>query len=319
MSAGALANNRFRARARDPDAPAWVLAHRGDSFRAPENTVEAARLGHAAGADAWELDVRLTRDGVAVVIHDASLRRTTDIATRCPGDPRGVSGFLVADFDLDEIRRLDAGGWFLDPLGGHRSAVAFGMLDLLGREDRHRYASGGVCVPTLADALILTRDLDWLVNVELKADFVDGPALVAAVLAEVEAAGVEGRVLVSSFDHDLVAMVGRECPGVATGVLTVHPLHRPDRYTREVVGADAYHPLASALEASRGSGLRWEALRLLREAGVAVFAFTVNDHGPGGLADRLAAAGVSGVFTDDPSTLAARWRAAEKGGAIAGR
>lgn len=313
MSGGAAPPNAFRGR-RDGD-PAWVLAHRGDSYRAPENTLEAARLGHRAGADGWELDVRLTRDGVPIVLHDASLLRTTDVAIRFAGDPRERSGFLAVDFDLDEIRRLDAGGWFLEPAGGHRSASAFGSSDRISDADRVRYGSGLVRVPTLAEALTLTRELDWLVNVEIKADLVDGPALVDAALREVIAAGVEGRTLVSSFDHDLVARARRDCPEVATGVLTVHPLHRPDRYAREVVGADAYHPSLGALASADGGGLRRETLRHLRAAGVAAFVYTVNDVGPGGMADRLAEAGASGVFTDDPSTLAARWR----GGAWPGR
>ena len=66
---------------------------------APENTLEAARLGRQAGAEAWELDVQLTRDGVAVVLHDESLSRTTDVAARFPGDPRGRDGYRVTDFD----------------------------------------------------------------------------------------------------------------------------------------------------------------------------------------------------------------------------
>ena len=207
-----------------------MIAHRGDSFHAPENTIEAARLGHEAGADGWEFDTRLTRDGAVVVLHDASLLRTTDVALRFAGDPRAASGFLVADFDLDEIGRLDAGGWFLEPQGGHRGASAFGTLDRLPADLRDRYASGAVRVPTLAEALEWTRSRDWLANVELKADLVDGPALVAAVLAEIDGAGATLDVLVSSFDHDLVATVVRERPEVATGLLTAHPLHRPERY-----------------------------------------------------------------------------------------
>ena len=65
--------NRFRARI--GRGPPVVIAHRGDSAHAPENTLDAARLGHAAGSFAWELDVYLTRDGVPVVVHDESLLR----------------------------------------------------------------------------------------------------------------------------------------------------------------------------------------------------------------------------------------------------
>src|SRR5262249_33759263 len=83
-----------------------IIAHRGDSFHAPENTIEAARLGWRSGAAAWELDVQLTRDGVPVVLHDESLARTTDVATKFAGDPRGGDGFHVSDFDFSEVRTL---------------------------------------------------------------------------------------------------------------------------------------------------------------------------------------------------------------------
>ena len=75
-----------------------VIAHRGASAEAPENTLEAFRLGLTQGADALELDVRLTRDGTVVVIHDATLDRTTD-----------TSG-AVAELTLEQVQRANAGG-----------------------------------------------------------------------------------------------------------------------------------------------------------------------------------------------------------------
>ncbi len=70
-------------------------------------------LASEAGAEAWELDVQLTRDGVAVVFHDETLSRTTDVADRFGDDPRGRDGFRLADFDWCEIASLDAGSWFV--------------------------------------------------------------------------------------------------------------------------------------------------------------------------------------------------------------
>ena len=74
-----------------------IVAHRGASGMAPENTMEAFRLGVEAGADAIELDVHLTADGQLAVIHDETLDRTTDRTGR------------VADLTMDEIREADAG------------------------------------------------------------------------------------------------------------------------------------------------------------------------------------------------------------------
>jgi glycerophosphoryl diester phosphodiesterase len=78
---------------------ALIVAHRGASWDAPENTVESALLGWAEGADAVEVDVHLTRDGEVVVIHDPTLLRTT-------GRDARVDGLTLA-----EIRKLDAGIW----------------------------------------------------------------------------------------------------------------------------------------------------------------------------------------------------------------
>ena len=86
-------------------------------------------LGWEAGAEAWELDVQITRDGVAVVFHDETLSRTTDVADRFGGDPRGQDGFRLAEFDWCEIASLDAGSWFVADPAGERSAAAFGTLE----------------------------------------------------------------------------------------------------------------------------------------------------------------------------------------------
>src|SRR5688572_28815602 len=77
-----------------------VVAHRGASAQAPENTMEAFRLAVEAGADAIELDVHLTRDGQLAVVHDETLERTADRTGR------------VADLTMDQIREADAGATF---------------------------------------------------------------------------------------------------------------------------------------------------------------------------------------------------------------
>jgi glycerophosphoryl diester phosphodiesterase len=77
-----------------------IVAHRGAAAQAPENTMEAFRLGVEAGADAIELDVHLTADGQLAVIHDETLERTTDRTGR------------VADLTMEQIREADAGATF---------------------------------------------------------------------------------------------------------------------------------------------------------------------------------------------------------------
>ena len=89
------------------EARPLVIAHRGYSGFAPENTRAAFRLGLAAGADLIELDYHHTRDAVPVVIHDGTLDRTTDATNRWGGQKLAVS-----DYALDQLRGLDAGRWF---------------------------------------------------------------------------------------------------------------------------------------------------------------------------------------------------------------
>ena len=281
--------NRFRDWYRARVARPLILAHRGDSFRAPENTLEAARLGHEAGADGWELDVQLTRDGVPIVLHDESLLRTTDVARCFAGDPRSESGFLVTDLTLDEVRQLDAGSWFLEPSGEPRSAAGFGSVDRIDPADRDRFASGSVRIPTLAEALELTGRLDWLVNIEIKPTGSDLDLLVDLVLAEVRAAGVLDRSTISSFDHRVVAEVARREPSVATGALVLGPVDCSADGLLASVGADAIHGPPSCL------GWAGESCPLL--------VYTVNDARPGGLAARLTESGVAGIFTDDPVSM----------------
>jgi len=91
----------------DPAPEVVNIAHRGASSTAPENTLPAISQAVAARADFVEMDIRLTEDGVPVILHDQSLRRTTDVEEVFPGR----SPWAVDDFTLTEVRHLDAGGW----------------------------------------------------------------------------------------------------------------------------------------------------------------------------------------------------------------
>lgn len=292
-----------------------LIAHRGESSLAPENTLDAGLRAFRAGADAWELDVQLSRDGVPVVIHDDSLMRTTDVARRFPGDARQQGGFLVSDFDRDELCGLDAGSWFVDPRGGSRSAREFGTLGSVEPADRDQYASGSVRIPTLEEALRMTAELRWLINVELKSFPTRDPRLVETVLAVLDRPDFQGRFWISSFDHADLAEVVRRRPDWPAAVLSATPLYRPAEYVGSHVGARAYHVSALALGAASFSyrdqpcaaSLRAEELRETVRAGLPVFVYTVNDQPGVELARHLTEAGATGIFTDTPSRLAERW------------
>lgn len=99
-----------------PPTP-WVIAHRGASAYAPENTVPAFVKAIEQRATFVEIDVQRTRDGALVCLHDLTLDRTTDVAQRFPDrarTPQTPDGprFWLEDFTLAEVRQLDAGGWF---------------------------------------------------------------------------------------------------------------------------------------------------------------------------------------------------------------
>ncbi len=288
-----------------------IIAHRGDSSHAPENTLEAARLGRQAGADAWELDVQLTRDGVPVVIHDESLLRTTDVAARFAGDPRGRDGFRVPDFDFEEIRTLDAGSWFVDDNGGPRSARDFGTLDRLDPADVAHFRSGSVLVPTLEEALIFTREHDWLVNVEIKSFPDHPPGLVGRVLEVIATTGTADRVLISSFDHDDVVAAHRQGRRYGLGILLATPIHRLPDYAIDFVHSETVHVSTEVLgsesvayrRAGTAASLRHDIVAALEGRGIPTLVYTVNHQVGGNLARHLAEIGVAGLFTDDPKGL----------------
>jgi len=83
-----------------------VVAHRGASGYLPEHTLEAKAMAYAMGAHYIEQDVVMTKDDQLIVLHDVTLDRTTDVATRFPGRAREDGRHYVVDFTLDEIRSL---------------------------------------------------------------------------------------------------------------------------------------------------------------------------------------------------------------------
>jgi len=96
-----------------------VVAHRGASAYAPEHTIAAYRLAIEMGADYVEQDLAVTKDGVLICLHDASLERTTNVEQLFPDrvstqtiEGKTRKAWLANDFTLAEIKRLDAGSWF---------------------------------------------------------------------------------------------------------------------------------------------------------------------------------------------------------------
>lgn len=256
---------------------ALVIAHRGARGHAPENTLEAAALGYAVGADLWELDVNYSSDGQLIVMHDDTLVRTTNVQHLFPSRP----SYRVCDFTLDELKTLDAGSWYAerDPFG----RIAAGDVT---------EPCTGLRVPTLEEALKLTQKLDWAVNVEIKdhAHLIGHTTVTEAVVTLIHRLDMVERVILSSFQHQYLRESRVLLPALPTGALveTVRP-SEPVALCREL-GVVAYHP--DRLILTPGD------IAALREAEIAVNVWTVNDMDE---ARRLINEGATGIITDFPA------------------
>ncbi len=164
----------------------YVIAHRGDSAHRPENTLASFASALEVGADVIEFDVQLTREGEPVVIHDATVDRTTD------GQGR------VADLTLPELRRLSA-----------------------GYPERFGRAWAGERTPTLTETLAFLKGRARAL-IEIKRDSVSEDVLggvEARTLAAVRKAGLLGETAVLSFDPRVLARCRELEPELLSGLL----------------------------------------------------------------------------------------------------
>jgi len=268
------------------DAPphaVWIIAHAGASSVAPQNTLAAGRAAFALGADIWSVDARRTADGVFVLMHDATLDRTTDARTRFPDR----APWSVASFTLEEIRSLDAGSWFVedDPFG----EIAAGYVS---DEDLGRFI--GEPVPTLREALELVTACDGRIDIEIKPAAADTAESIARGLIDlIEETGSAEHAMISSFGHDLLRAVAAIAPELPLGALTVFAPPDPLAYLDDL-GAAVYLPSLIAFTD-----------RLLDElstAGIGVHVWTYNTIDQ---LERLAQTpGITGIVTDYPQRLA---------------
>lgn len=258
-----------------------IIAHRGARSLAPENTLMAAQKGYDVGADMWELDVAMTRDNQLVVIHDDNLKRTSNAVAIYPTK----SPWYVRTFTLEELRKLDFGSWFIatDPF----KTIKDGLVSV---EDQEKMK--GITIPTLEEALVLTKNLNWRVNIEIK-DLSKTPdddaVVVEMVVSLVEKLDMVDSVIISSFKHDYLTQVKKINPKIDTAALVEQGFNDPVSLLVKL-GAQAYNPGISGL-------YDWSTIQNTRDAGYDVYVWTVNDEMT---MNQLIDAGVSGIFTDFP-------------------
>jgi glycerophosphoryl diester phosphodiesterase len=250
-----------------------VIAHRGGRGLWPENTLYAFEHAAALGVDVLEMDLRRTRDGEIVVLHDETVDRTTD--------GRGA----VAAMNIADIKRLDA---------GYRWTADDGAT--------HPFRGQGVSIPSLREVL------QALPGAKLNLEIKPGDPSMGRPLCElVGAHGAQLRVAVVSVEQAAIDAFRTACPTVATAAskdevvwfvrlskLALLPLYRPTGYALQI-------PERVGSLQVLTPGLMRDARRLNLKLEI----WTVNDQSD---MRRLLAMGVDGLMTDFPDRLLALLR-----------
>lgn len=161
-----------------------LFAHRGASAHAPENTIAAFELALDQQADAIELDVKLSSDGVVIVHHDQTVERTTDGTGR------------IRDLTLADLKTLDAGSFFSEKFKGEKIPTLEEVFEAVGKRT--------------------------LINIELTNYKTPNDSLVEMVCMLVKRHQMQKRVIFSSFLASNLSKAGSYLPGVPRGLLALN-------------------------------------------------------------------------------------------------
>lgn len=182
-----------------------VIAHRGASAYAPENTLSSLKLAVEQGAQAVEIDVQLTKDGKLVVIHDWKVDRTTN-----------GEGY-IHELDFDYIRSLDCGSWFSDEFKGER-------------------------VPTLKEVFEVIPET-MMLNIEIKEIERGRSGFEKMVLDEIYEAGRLDSVIISTFHHGIIKRLHEMEPKLKLALLTSSEILNLNKYLDDNgLKSYSYHP-----------------------------------------------------------------------------
>ena len=242
---------------------AEIIAHRGASADAPENTLAAMRLGYEQGADAGELDIHLTKDGKIVVIHDDNTKRTAGLDRP------------VAEQTLDEVRKLQAG--------------TFGPWAGKGFAER---------VPTLEEVLPIVPAGKRLF-IEIKC----GPEILPALEATLRASKLTAeQTVIISFKYDVLKAARERFPALQLYWLRSYAKDKKtDAYPRvDDLIAEAKRARLDGLSLNHGFALDATMVKQIKDAGLKCHAWTVDEPAR---ARELARAGVDGITTNRPAGL----------------
>jgi glycerophosphoryl diester phosphodiesterase len=278
-----------------------VIAHRGASFYAPEETVPAYLLACDLGADYLEADIQRTKDGVLVALHDDTLERTTNVAAVFPGREKNN----VETFTFAELQKLDAGSWF-NAKFPHKARKSFAGVKIISLEELLRIAKSGEHKPGIYLEIKSPKRFPGIAQqlIELLTRFgwigADTPSQTQHT--NIVSIGLSsGRVILQSFDPECVADFARFAP-------TVPRLYLYDGDDIEKAGWNAILNTAITLKAGMGpSG--YVALpfknRDAHQASLFVHVYTINKSWQARL---LSFFGADGFFTDRPDMLLSFYR-----------
>lgn len=165
-----------------------IIAHRGATYLAPENTLTAFQNAIVLGADGVEMDVQQTKDQGLIIHHDYLIDLGTEISAK------------IYDLTLGELEDIDLTKW---------NGVDFTTEKM----------------PTLAEALAFCSGLEGCtVQLELKAPILPDPTFVPRVVEQIRASGLGERLLLVSFRHDLLQQAKELMPELRVGILTLGSL-----------------------------------------------------------------------------------------------
>lgn len=181
-----------------------VIAHRGASGYAPENTIVAFKKAIEVGSDGIELDVHFSKDRNLIVCHDERVDRTTN----------GV-GF-IKDLTLKELKKLDAGSWYNKKYKGEK-------------------------IPILNEVFELVKDKNILINIEIKSGPIIYDGIEKAIVELIEKYNIVEKVIISSFNHYSLVKIKKINNNVKTGILYIAGLVEPWVYAKRL-NAEAIHP-----------------------------------------------------------------------------
>lgn len=187
-----------------------VIAHRGAREKAPQNTIPAFQLAIEMGADGFENDVHLTKDGFLVVCHNHTIDETSN----------GTGA--ISDYTLEELRKFDFGSYFSEEYAGTK-------------------------IPTLDEFLDLCGGLK-VINIEIKTPREKGTNIVRKTIQKVKEFGLFDNLIISCFTPDILIECKEIEPKTKTGILYNPNVSFIDEISEDYVGfakkikADALHP-----------------------------------------------------------------------------